>query len=72
MRYLLQLFCYNSVTLLSSIVGLSWGTDDSSLKEAFSNFGDITEGISTNSYAVVKSIDLVTYNFLLLAFYFYF
>lgn len=24
--------------------GLSWGTDDSSLKQAFSNFGEVTEG----------------------------
>ncbi|GER39821.1 RNA binding protein [Striga asiatica] len=37
---------FNAIRCMSSklfVGGLSWGTDDQSLKDAFSSFGDVTE-----------------------------
>ncbi|KAL9408888.1 hypothetical protein AB3S75_047301 [Citrus x aurantiifolia] len=44
--------------------GLSWGTDDSSLKEAFSNFGDITEAkvITERESGKSRGFGFVTYD----------
>ena len=38
--------------------GLSWSVDEKSLKDAFSSFGDVTEGTSTlQSYYVIHLFD---------------
>ena len=51
-----RLFSYGFIILDFAILGLSYGVDDQSLKDAFSGFGDVVDGkfslLSLLSYAV--------------------
>lgn len=48
LRWLLWIF------LFGGLLGLSYGTDDQSLKDAFSNYGEVAEGEFWSNIVAVK------------------
>lgn len=47
LSYIIQLTSNVIYVCLWICSGLAWGTDDATLKEAFSNFGEVTEGMES-------------------------
>lgn len=48
-------FTQNFIILTFCILGLSYGTDDQSLREAFNPFGNVVEGQSNMSFSLLSS-----------------
>lgn len=50
------------------LLGLSFGTDDQSLKDAFSGFGEVVDG-ENNSHFPVRNVNILNYMFSQFCFY---